>query len=415
MSQMKPADLKIVKALPGNDKCAECGMKHPQWASVSFGTVFCLECSGVHRSLGVHISFVRSIAMDSWTPAQLNLMKAGGNDACAKFLNDRGVLASVPIAQKYDTDAAKLYKEVLKARAEGRPEPTKLAPPPAPRSKVSTSLPSDGKNNTQDVNGMERLVGESEKDYVARQTRLREEAKARMAAKFGGNSGTRVMGGVGSGPHPSQSSFGGSGLGGVSIDNLTDSFASGLGSAALGFGSLVSKARETANSSDVINNVSGVAGGLWQSFSETALSVANEISTSDFSATKSDGLSDLREKAMKEKSERSSRTVNYAGFGSADISARSSTELRSQMTPTTTSYSTNEDVNGVAPLSGESDKEYMQRQLRIREEAKVRMETKFGKSKPLSSSSTKEGTSVSKETVQSKSGTNDDFFSSFGA
>lgn len=49
MSQMKPADLKVVKALPGNDKCAECGMKHPQWASVSFGTVFCLECSGVHR------------------------------------------------------------------------------------------------------------------------------------------------------------------------------------------------------------------------------------------------------------------------------------------------------------------------------------------------------------------------------
>ena len=33
----------------GNDKCADCGMKNPQWASVSFGTVFCLECSGVHR------------------------------------------------------------------------------------------------------------------------------------------------------------------------------------------------------------------------------------------------------------------------------------------------------------------------------------------------------------------------------
>ena len=47
-------DLKEVKALPGNDKCCDCGMKHPQWASVSFGNVFCLECSGVHRYV-VHV------------------------------------------------------------------------------------------------------------------------------------------------------------------------------------------------------------------------------------------------------------------------------------------------------------------------------------------------------------------------
>jgi len=49
MSQMSPADQAVIKALPGNNACMECGMKHPQWASVSFGTVFCLECSGVHR------------------------------------------------------------------------------------------------------------------------------------------------------------------------------------------------------------------------------------------------------------------------------------------------------------------------------------------------------------------------------
>ncbi|KAI2488933.1 putative GTP-ase activating proteins for the small GTPase [Fragilaria crotonensis] len=118
MSQMSAQDQAIVKAMPGNDKCAECGMKNPQWASVSFGTVFCLECSGVHRSLGVHISFVRSIAMDSWTPVQLNLMKAGGNSKCAAFLKQKGVDPSSPIKQKYESPAAQLYKEILKARVE---------------------------------------------------------------------------------------------------------------------------------------------------------------------------------------------------------------------------------------------------------------------------------------------------------
>jgi len=49
MVQMTPGDQAVVKAIPGNSQCCDCGMKNPQWASVSFGNVFCLECSGVHR------------------------------------------------------------------------------------------------------------------------------------------------------------------------------------------------------------------------------------------------------------------------------------------------------------------------------------------------------------------------------
>ena len=49
MVQMTARDQMVIKAIPGNNQCVDCGMKNPDWASVSFGTIFCLECSGVHR------------------------------------------------------------------------------------------------------------------------------------------------------------------------------------------------------------------------------------------------------------------------------------------------------------------------------------------------------------------------------
>jgi len=50
----------ILRGVPGNDKCAECSAPEPDWASLNLGILLCIECSGVHRNLGVHISKVHS-------------------------------------------------------------------------------------------------------------------------------------------------------------------------------------------------------------------------------------------------------------------------------------------------------------------------------------------------------------------
>ncbi|KAL2927138.1 ADP-ribosylation factor GTPase-activating protein AGD2 [Bienertia sinuspersici] len=92
-----------LREIPGNDHCAECNAPDPDWASLNLGILMCIECSGAHRNLGVHISKVRSITLDVrvWEPTMLELFQALGNAYCNSVWEE---LLPVDNGSKYESD-----------------------------------------------------------------------------------------------------------------------------------------------------------------------------------------------------------------------------------------------------------------------------------------------------------------------
>lgn len=382
----------------------------------------------------MHISFVRSIAMDSWTPQQLAIMKAGGNAACAKFLEEKGVPKSSSIKAKYESPAAQLYKEVLKARVSGLPEPTSLPQPRPTSGNIAQYNQSTTSSNSkhmafkakpgEDPNGMERLTGESDEQYVARQTRIREEAKARMAAKFGGSGGmSGRMGGVGSNTTQgigSNSSYGaGSGL--VDVDSLKNSLVSGFGSVFSSVSSLTVQASQQASAVLSDTTRTTTVSSMWSSFSAVASRAAAAMTEPD-DANVDDGLAALQRKIKEEKQSRTSNQAEdnrYSGFGSEDAFNQGGfSSLNRGVERSNTSYDTTSVTSSMKTLGFTSSS------------SSLGSTASFVASAPNSSNSA--GTSsripstVTSRPVQSapssgqkgntkKLPTGDDFFASFGA
>lgn len=114
-----PTCRRLVRSLPGNNLCADCARPNPDWASISFGTLICLNCSGRHRSYGVNTSVVRSLDLDAWTHPQILSMLEGGNGQVESFL-DRHRLGrlSEKANTRYHTKAARFYKKHLRQHVE---------------------------------------------------------------------------------------------------------------------------------------------------------------------------------------------------------------------------------------------------------------------------------------------------------
>ncbi|EMD63576.1 hypothetical protein COCSADRAFT_118620 [Bipolaris sorokiniana ND90Pr] len=133
-----------------NNKCVDCNAPSPQWASPKLGIFMCLSCSGVHRGLGVHISFIRSITMDAFKGSELVRMAAGGNKPFQDFFNSHEsntkegrTFESSTIQERYDSEAGDEWKERLSCKVENREFDKSNLPKRLPK-KENTSMAGAG-------------------------------------------------------------------------------------------------------------------------------------------------------------------------------------------------------------------------------------------------------------------------------
>uniref|UniRef100_A0AAY5L9W1 Arf-GAP with GTPase, ANK repeat and PH domain-containing protein 3 n=1 Tax=Esox lucius TaxID=8010 RepID=A0AAY5L9W1_ESOLU len=78
-SQSDAASIQSIRNVRGNSFCVDCDAANPDWASLNLGALMCIECSGIHRNLGTHLSRVRSLDLDDWPVELCMVMVAVGN------------------------------------------------------------------------------------------------------------------------------------------------------------------------------------------------------------------------------------------------------------------------------------------------------------------------------------------------
>ncbi len=130
------------------NKCFDCrSSKNPLFASRSFGIFLCDQCAGTHRGMGVHISFVKGISLDTWRQEELRFMELGGHKRLSDTLKAAGIGPGKAKAQAwYASAGATAYKRTLERDVASNASPPVHAPAPdnTPGVTAESSLISPG-------------------------------------------------------------------------------------------------------------------------------------------------------------------------------------------------------------------------------------------------------------------------------
>lgn len=107
MNNVDSASIQAIRSnIPGNRHCVDCDAPNPDWASLNIGALMCIECSGIHRNLGSHISRVRSLDLDEWPPEHISVMMSLGNSVTNSIWegNTRGKAKPTPNSSREEKE-----------------------------------------------------------------------------------------------------------------------------------------------------------------------------------------------------------------------------------------------------------------------------------------------------------------------
>uniref|UniRef100_A0A8C4ZD93 ArfGAP with SH3 domain, ankyrin repeat and PH domain 1b n=1 Tax=Gadus morhua TaxID=8049 RepID=A0A8C4ZD93_GADMO len=109
MEELTRSVIEEVLRMPGNDSCCDCGAADPRWISTNLGVVTCIECSGIHREMGVHVSRIQSLELDKLGTSELLVAKNVGNSSFNEILEGNLPSASAKPSPSSDMSVRREY------------------------------------------------------------------------------------------------------------------------------------------------------------------------------------------------------------------------------------------------------------------------------------------------------------------
>mmetsp|Transcript_7588 Transcript_7588/g.9143 ORF Transcript_7588/g.9143 Transcript_7588/m.9143 type:complete len:412 (+) Transcript_7588:157-1392(+) len=166
--------LKALLKAPDNRFCADCPQKKPTWASINIGVFLCLQCAGIHRDMGVHITKVRSVELDTWKPEWVAVMKKWGNRKANAYWE-----ANCPsgyAGRPTEEEALALSFKLKKFIRDKYDRKLWVA-------KDGDAVPADSQNDVVSAEESDEIDEEAERRRRRRQARKKKKEKEMQAAK----------------------------------------------------------------------------------------------------------------------------------------------------------------------------------------------------------------------------------------